>query len=66
MSLPKTMKAVRCIDKGKAEVATDVPVPSSIPDNYVLVKVTHVALNPSDYKHIWTFPHPGTISGCGM
>ena len=42
----------------------DVPVPS-IPDGAVLVKVTAVAINPTDWKHVeYGWADPGSISGC--
>jgi NADPH:quinone reductase-like Zn-dependent oxidoreductase len=45
--LPGAMKATKVIDTGKAEVQ-DVPLPK-MRDDYVLVKVHAVALNPTDW-----------------
>jgi NADPH:quinone reductase-like Zn-dependent oxidoreductase len=44
---PATMKAIKSIENGKAEIQ-EVPVPKVLPD-YVLVKVKAVALNPTDW-----------------
>jgi NADPH:quinone reductase-like Zn-dependent oxidoreductase len=45
--LPKTMKGIKNVDVGKAEVQ-EVPLPR-MRDDYVLVKVRAVALNPTDW-----------------
>jgi NADPH:quinone reductase-like Zn-dependent oxidoreductase len=45
--LPGAMKATKVIDTGKAEVQ-DVPLPK-MRDDYILVKVHAVALNPTDW-----------------
>jgi NADPH:quinone reductase-like Zn-dependent oxidoreductase len=59
---PSTMKALKLVDVGKAEVQ-DVPLPK-LRDTYVLVKVKAVALNPSDWKHVH-FPHMAKAAvGC--
>lgn len=42
------MKAIKVVEKGKAEVQ-DVPIPK-LRDDYVLVKVKAVALNPTDWS----------------
>lgn len=48
--LPKTMKALKLVQTGKAELQ-EVPLPK-LRDDYVLVKVHAVALNPTDwYRH---------------
>lgn len=46
-SLPGTMKAIKVIAAGKAEVR-DSPLPR-LRDDYVLVKVKAVALNPTGW-----------------
>ena len=43
-------KAIVCIEKGKAAIQ-DVPVPK-LRDEYILVKVKAVAINPTDWKHV--------------
>lgn len=43
---PSEMKAIKVVEKGKAEIQ-QVPVPK-LRDDYVLVKVKDVALNPTD------------------
>lgn len=45
--LPKTMKAIKVVDVGNAQIQ-DVPLPQ-LRDDYVLVKVHAVALNPTDW-----------------
>lgn len=45
--LPRTMKAIKIVGIGKAEVQ-DVPLPR-MRDDYILVKVHAVALNPTDW-----------------
>ncbi|KAK3720059.1 hypothetical protein LTR37_003882 [Vermiconidia calcicola] len=47
---PSKMKAIKVVDPGKAEIQ-EVPVPK-LRDDYILVKVNAVALNPTDWKHI--------------
>jgi NADPH:quinone reductase-like Zn-dependent oxidoreductase len=65
-SAAKRMASIRAIvnqEKGKAGVAT-VGIPK-LRDDYLIVKVKAVALNPTDWKHIdflWT---PGNRIGCG-
>lgn len=43
----KTMKAIKIVGAGKAEIQ-EVPLPR-MRDDYVLVKVKAVALNPGDW-----------------
>lgn len=44
---PKNMKALKIVSPGRAEIQT-VPVPR-LRDQYVLVKVKAVAINPTDW-----------------
>ena len=44
---PSNMKAIKMIEQGKAEIK-EVPLPK-LRDDYVLVKVKNVALNPTDW-----------------
>ena len=44
-------QAVKTIEAGKAAVV-DVPVPKLPADDYILVKTTAVAINPTDWKHV--------------
>ncbi|KAK7754518.1 putative secondary metabolism biosynthetic enzyme [Diatrype stigma] len=46
-----TTRAIVVIEGGKAAAVREVPIPQ-IRDEWVLVKVKTVALNPSDWKHI--------------
>ncbi|KAK0741936.1 chaperonin 10-like protein [Apiosordaria backusii] len=50
MTLPRETKAVIIASLGKAEIRT-VPIPT-LRDDYILVRTTAVALNPTDWKHI--------------
>jgi NADPH:quinone reductase-like Zn-dependent oxidoreductase len=50
MAPPSEIKAVVITKPGTAEVKT-VPLPT-LPDNYILVRPTAVALNPTDWKHV--------------
>lgn len=50
-SLPKTQKVLKCFGPKSAKVVNDAPIPSC-PDDYILVKVEAIALNPTDWKHI--------------
>ncbi|KAF2211281.1 hypothetical protein CERZMDRAFT_85464 [Cercospora zeae-maydis SCOH1-5] len=49
-SIPSTMKAIKITEKNTAEIR-EVPIPK-LRDDYMLVKVEAVALNPTDWKHI--------------
>lgn len=59
---PPTMKAIKIVEADKAEIQT-VPLPQ-LRDDYVLVKVNKVALNPTDWKHIAFLAQPGATVGC--
>ncbi|KAK8206787.1 hypothetical protein M8818_004621 [Zalaria obscura] len=59
---PQTMKAIKVVEPGKAELQT-VPLPK-LRDHYVLVKVVAVALNPTDWKHVDYLAAPGATVGC--
>lgn len=59
---PSNMKAIKVVKAGEAEIQT-VAVPK-LRDDYVLVKVEAVALNPTDWKHIDFIAAPGSTIGC--
>ena len=63
---PSTMKAIKVVSPGHAEVQ-EVPLPK-LRDDYVLVKVSCVALNPTDWKHVHreflAEPGKGCTVGC--
>ncbi len=59
---PLEMKSVNSVSRGKAEVQT-VPLPK-IADDRILVRVTAVGLNPTDWKHLDFMPVFGLRSGC--
>lgn len=57
------MKAITTIE-GKAAAITEVPVPQ-VRDGWVLVKVKAVAVNPTDWKHIYNgLADAGSLAGC--
>ena len=61
------MSSIRAIvnqEKGKASILT-VGVPK-LRDDYLIVKVKAVALNPTDVGHIGFLETPGHRMGCGM
>lgn len=58
-----TSKAIVYVEQGKAEIQ-DVPIPK-LRDDYILVKVNAVGLNPTDWKHIHNaVTDPGSRIGC--
>lgn len=59
-----TTKAIVVVPEEKAAAITEVPIPA-VRDEWVLVKVKAVALNPTDWKHI-DLGHgdAGSKSGC--
>ena len=63
MATPSTMKAVKSRGEKEAVLDTSAKVPTLKPD-YILVKVSHVALNPTDWKHIDRFSHENHTVGC--
>lgn len=48
MEVPTIMKAIKIVDGHKAEIQ-DVPMPK-LSEDYLLCKVTYVALNPIDWR----------------
>ncbi|KAI0796243.1 GroES-like protein [Irpex lacteus] len=60
--IPKTMKA-QVVQANKTIKIEERPVPT-IGDDEVLVKVTAVAQNPTDWKHVEYLTVPNTICGC--
>lgn len=59
-------QAVKTVEVGKAAVV-DVEIPKLPADDYILVKTTAVAINPTDWKHIDLadkFPCVGIWVGC--
>ncbi|GAB1318591.1 Alcohol dehydrogenase zinc-type [Madurella fahalii] len=64
MALPSEIKAVVITKPGTAEVKT-VPLPK-LRDDYILVRTTAVAVNPTDWKHV-DMPMDGNVGarvGC--
>lgn len=60
--LPKTMKALKIVAPGKVEVQ-EVPLPR-LRDDYILVKVHAVALNPTDWyvRSSYSLPEMHTLT----
>ncbi|KAJ5778783.1 zinc-binding oxidoreductase ToxD [Penicillium odoratum] len=56
-------KAIVVIAPNTAQVVSDRPIPT-LRNDYVLVKVVSVALNPTDWKHIDYISPPGVLCGC--
>lgn len=53
------------VGEGRTVSVQEVEVPAKIRDEYMLVKVHAVALNPTDWKHIdYMLADPGSKSGC--
>ncbi|KAB8346028.1 hypothetical protein FH972_023080 [Carpinus fangiana] len=68
-ALPETMKAIKTRYKGVAEIepAAKFPCkPDQLPDTYILIKTSHVALNPTDWKHIDFLGPPNHTVGCDV
>lgn len=63
MSLPTTMQALKMSGKGAVSLVPNAPVPTMPPD-YILVRITHVALNPTDWKHVDFAGYPDHTIGC--
>ncbi|QSS54739.1 zinc-binding oxidoreductase ToxD [Histoplasma capsulatum var. duboisii H88] len=60
----KTQRALISGPNREALVSNDFPIPDILPD-HVLVKTTHVALNPADWKNLGSDKTiPGTLGGC--
>ena len=58
-----TTKAIVMVEKGKATIQ-EVPKPK-LRDDYVLVKVNAVGINPTDWKHIdFEVADAGSRMGC--
>ncbi|KAF2150400.1 GroES-like protein [Myriangium duriaei CBS 260.36] len=64
MGLPTTMRALKVISAGKVEVQ-EVPLPT-LRDDYILVRVHSIAVNPGDWKLIDYLSQPGTTAGCDL
>lgn len=56
-------KAIQVEGPGKAQLVNNRPIPR-LRDDYILVKTAAVALNPTDWKHIYRMPTPGALAGC--
>ena len=59
------MKAIKSVSLGSAQVIDNVPLPEVLPE-YILVQVTHVAVNPADYLYtdLEMIFHPNATIGC--
>lgn len=62
MSIPSSMKAIKVQEQGKAALV-DTSIPK-LRDDYILVKVHAVGLNPTDFKHIDYLPQKDATVGC--
>ncbi|KAI9677234.1 MAG: hypothetical protein M1822_008183 [Bathelium mastoideum] len=57
------MRAIKIFGHGDARVVKDAPIPE-LREDYILVKVHSVAINPTDHKHIDRLPIKGATPGC--
>ncbi|KAK7694089.1 hypothetical protein QCA50_003665 [Cerrena zonata] len=62
MAVPTKMQAL--ITKETKSVKVEEILVPEIDDNDVLIKNDAIALNPTDWKHVYTVTIPGTIVGC--
>jgi NADPH:quinone reductase-like Zn-dependent oxidoreductase len=63
MAPPQEIKAVVITKPGAVEIKT-VPLPT-LPDDHILVRTTAVALNPTDWMHVYQYEGTvGTRCGC--
>lgn len=59
-----TVKAITVVPEGKIPIIADLPRPQLAPDS-VIVKTEAVAVNPTDWKHIYGGgTQPGSRVGC--
>ena len=58
-----TQKAIEIKGRGDAQLVTNRPIPR-LRDDYLLIKTSAVALNPSDWKHVDFMATPSALLGC--
>jgi len=58
-----TQSAIITQGHGDARVVRDHPIPE-LRDDYILVRVAAVALNPTDWNHVDWFGDKGVLVGC--
>ncbi|KAG6988548.1 cytochrome P450 [Physcia stellaris] len=58
-----TQKAIEIVSSGSARLTTSRAIPR-LRDDYILVKTSAIALNPTDWKHIDFLATPGALVGC--
>ena len=58
-----TQKAIEIVSPGSAQLTSSRPLPS-LRDDYILIKTSAIALNPTDWKHIDFLATPGALVGC--
>lgn len=59
----KTQRAIQVLTRSHAALVTDRPLPRQRPD-HLAIAVSHVALNPTDWKSVDLRGEPGLLSGC--
>lgn len=57
-----TQKAIEIVGPSSAHLTTSHPLPR-LRDDYILIKTSAIALNPTDWKHIHYWPTPGALVG---
>lgn len=65
MTLPSHRLALTCVSEGQAQVKKH-PIPTTLPDDHVLIRVSHVALNPADWKLLDHKPSGNAILGLDL
>ncbi|KAH9810133.1 GroES-like protein [Teratosphaeria destructans] len=63
--LPKTQQAIKVVESSLVRLEDDVPLPD-LEEDFVLVRVHCVALNPFDWKSLDLSPSPGATFGCDV
>ncbi|KAA8645742.1 hypothetical protein EYZ11_001275 [Aspergillus tanneri] len=65
MTLPPSQKALIALKEGEYTLTPSHPLPphNPLPPSYILIRVTHVALNPCNWKMIDFSPAIGSVGG---
>ncbi|KAF4543480.1 Zinc-binding oxidoreductase [Lasiodiplodia theobromae] len=60
----KTQRAIVVLSRSHAALISDRPLPHHLRPSHLAIAVSHVALNPTDWKSIDLRGEPGLLSGC--
>ena len=58
-----TQRAIKIQGPKDAQLVKDSPLPK-LRDDYILIKTVAVALNPTDWKHVYNMATKGALVGC--